>query len=45
MTRTVSATVSPFDTDDELASEKPMTCPPNSNMAEVKLNRVRVEGS
>ena len=45
ITRTVSATVSPFDTDDELASEKPMTLPPSSIMAEVKLRRVRVEGS
>lgn len=27
ITRTVSATVSPLDTDDELASEKPMTLP------------------
>ena len=43
--RTVSATVSPFDTDDEAASEKPMTLPPSSSMAEVKLSRVRVEGS
>ena len=39
------ATVSPFDTDEELASEKPMTCPPSSSIAAVKLNRVRVEGS
>lgn len=45
ITRTVSATVSPLDTDDELASEKPMTLPPSSIMAEVKLRRVRVEGS
>ena len=45
ITRTVSATVSPFDTDEELASEKPMTCPPSSSIAAVKLNRVRVEGS
>ena len=45
ITRTVSATVSPFDTDDELASEKPMTLPPSSIMAEVKLRRVRVDGS
>lgn len=45
ITRTVSATVSPFDTDDEAASEKPMTLPPSSSMAEVKLSRVRVEGS
>ena len=45
MTRTVSATVSPFDTEEELASEKPMTVPPSSSMADVKLRRVRVEGS
>ena len=45
ITRTVSATVSPFDTDDELASENPMTLPPSSIIAEVKLNRVRVDGS
>ena len=45
ITRTVSATVSPFDTDDDAASEKPMTLPPSSIMADVKLSRVRVEGS
>ena len=45
MTLTVSATVSPFDTDDEAASEKPMTLPPSSIMADVKLRRVRVLGS
>ena len=45
ITRTVSATVSPLDTDDELASEKPITWPPSSSMAEVKLSRVRVDGS
>ena len=31
--------------DDDAASEKPMTLPPSSSMAEVKLSRVRVEGS
>ncbi len=45
ITRTVSATVSPLETDEELASEKPMTCPPSSSIAAVKLSRVRVEGS
>ena len=45
ITRTVSATVSPFETDEELASEKPITWPPSSSIAEVKLRRVRVEGS
>ena len=45
ITRVVSATVSPLLTDDEAASEKPITLPPSSIMAEVKLRRVRVEGS
>ena len=44
-TRTVSSTVSPLLTDDELASENPSTLPPSSIIAAVKLKRVRVEGS
>lgn len=43
--RAVSATLSPLETELLPASEKPMTCPPNSSMADSKLSRVRVEGS
>ena len=45
MTLTVSCTVSPFDTDELLASAKPITLPPSSIIADVKLRRVRVLGS
>ena len=45
VTLTVSCTVSPFDTDDDLASAKPNTLPPSSIIAAVKLRRVRVLGS
>ena len=45
ITLTVSCTVSPFDTEDDLASAKPKTLPPSSIIAAVKLRRVRVLGS
>ena len=45
ITRIVSETLSPFDADEEPASEKPSTEPPRFNMAASKLKRVRVLGS
>ena len=42
---TVSATVSPFDTDDEFASEKPSTFPPSDIIADVNESLVLVDGS
>ena len=45
ITFVVSATVSPLLTELFMASEKPMTLPPSSIMADVKLRRVRVDGS
>ncbi len=44
-TRTVSEIVSPLDTEEFCALEKPMTCPPRRSMAVSKLRRVRVDGS
>ena len=41
----VSAMLSPLEAEEELASLKPITLPPSSNMAASKLSRVRVEGS
>ena len=43
--RMVSDTLSPFAAEEEPASEKPHTCPPNWSMADSKLKRVRVLGS
>jgi len=43
--RMVSATLSPFDAELELADEKPKTLPPRFNIAASKLKRVRVLGS
>ena len=45
ITRVVSATLSPFDAEDEAASEKPITFPPRFSMAVSKLSLVRVLGS
>ena len=41
----VSDTLSPLEAEEDAASEKPMTWPPSSSIADVKLRRVRVEGS
>ena len=43
--RMVSATLSPFDAELELAEEKPSTLPPKLNIADSKLRRVLVLGS
>ena len=43
--RMVSATLSPFAAELELADEKPNTLPPRFSMAASKLKRVRVLGS
>ena len=41
----VSETLSPFEAEEEAASEKPMTRPPSLVMADSKLKRVLVLGS
>ena len=43
--RAVSDTLSPLEAELLWASEKPMTLPPRSSMADSKESRVRVEGS
>ncbi len=45
ITRMVSDTLSPLETEEEDASEKPITLPPRFSMAASKLRRVRVLGS
>ena len=45
ITRIVSDTLSPFDAEEEPASEKPMTLPPKFSMAASKLSLVLVLGS
>ena len=42
---TVSSTLSPFDTEESVADEKPITFPPRSSIADSKLSLVLVEGS
>lgn len=44
-TSIVSATLSPFAAEEELALEKPSTLPPSDSIADSKLSRVLVEGS
>ena len=42
---TVSATLSPFEEEEELESEKPITLPPRESIADSKESLVLVEGS
>ena len=45
ITLIVSATLSPFEADDEFADEKPITLPPMLIIADSKESLVRVLGS